>query len=210
MKPTEIRERTKDRIGVMGFPMHPNIPLRTECNPRTSIEVGTQLVIQYSLAGLSFGADPIELKNWLKSEGIWEKIEICDRALFERADFDGQIGNELSWKGESLFVLAWSCNIVHKISPPTKECSLNSVFPKIPPEKECGKFLEGIRVRPLEDIICELDVYYCIHAAMRHPEIWANPADIKKLNQGVVLERRHALEWLTGGKLSWFDVTLDT
>ena len=56
----------------------------------------------------------------------------------------------------------------------------------------------------------KLDFYYCLHAAVRHPEMWASKRKIIEFCYGDILERRRALEWLVSPTTGWHDITLDT
>lgn len=204
------RLHTKCELEARGIPLHPHLPLRDERVTRAPRRVALQLVALYALAGLANGAEPKMLAEWLLEEGVWEFIPEAERRLFSSQAALGQALNELSWKQESLFLLCWAGKIVPSLPFPDKECDLGPVFSSIPPEVRCLDFIQSFALRNQDDVIAQLDLYYCLHAALRHPELWRGTRPGDTVAYPIVLERRRALEWLCCAETSWHDVALDT
>jgi hypothetical protein len=195
----------------IAVPLHPHLPRRTERHLRRGHDVARQIVILNALDGLVNDTDPKFLKKWLKDQGIWDQMEEKDHQYF-KGNISKEMLSELSWKSESLFTLAWTCGLAAEVPPPSREVvsELKPIYDKIPPEVEVDAFVSGTELIAVKTIVEELDFYYCLDAAVRHPELWKSPADIGCLNHGAILERRHALEWIADPKTAWHHVTLDT
>ena len=193
------------------IPIHPNLPLIDLGKPRTSKEVCERIIALYALAGLANGAAGYLLKDWLIDEGGLGFLSTHEQQLLNNYDgLNPEEINELSWKQESLYVLCWSGSLVDKVVWPTKEADLNNVFGLIPPETSFAKFFTSFNLRSFEEIAKQLDVYYCLHAAMRHPEIWIDNTQSRSLKMEAILERRQALEWVLSPSTDWDEISLDT
>ncbi len=164
----------------------------------------------YCLAGLPNEADGTLLLEWLAEEGVLEVLDARELKLLEEPDLPESLLNELSWKQESLYALCWAAGIVQEMPWPDSECDLSDVFPEIPAEVPIGSFRSSLALREKWVLLEALDLHYNLHASLCHPELWGGRDPETVLSAGVVLERRHALEWLCSGMLEWDEVSLDT
>lgn len=195
----------------MEVPMHPNLPLRDESRMRGTRDVAMQIVVLNALDGLVNDTQPSYLKSWLKRHEVWGAMDPRDQAYFANT-ISENLSNELTWKVESLRVLAWVANIADALPQPMTggKLIMDGIYDSIPPQIRLEDFAETIVLRDLVDVQEELDFYYCLHAAMRHPDMWESPKKIRSFCYGDILERRRALEWLMSPAASWYDITLDT
>jgi len=205
-----IRNNTLKVLSENNIPMHPNLPLLERGNLKTPSEICQRIVALYSLAGLSNGAEGDLLKEWLVAENGWSFLSDIEQEKLNNGNLTREELNELSWKQESLYVLCWCIFIIEDLVWPSSEANLDEVFPRIPPEVPISNFVGSARLRAEEEIIQMLDLYYCIHAAMMHPELWKGAVISSNLKIEVVLERRQALEWVCSKKSQWDEISLDT
>jgi len=203
------RQKSEVYLASRGIPLHPNLPLLENLSLRPPHEVAERIVSLYSLLGLANGAKPKLVKNWLLDEGGWDFLSRHEQEVFEREKL--QIGelNELSWKQESLYVLCWAASIIDTMAWPASEAKLNDVFPAIPPEIPIIDFVDSIVLRPFDQIVDALDMFYCLPASLEHPELWSDSVQ-SGVKVEIVVERRHALEWLCSLDTAWEDISLDT
>lgn len=207
----EVRLKTKTRLMELEVPMHPYLPLRDESRMRGTKDVAFQIVVLNALDGLANDTKPSYLKAWLKRHEVWEAMDSKDQAYFGRS-IPEDLYNELTWKVESLRVLAWATKIAEILPPPLigEKLVIESIYDSIPPQVRLKDFNEALVLRSLLDVKEELDFYYCLHAAMRHPDMWVSQKRMVSFCYGEILERRRALEWLMSPTISWHDITLDT
>lgn len=207
---SSIRLRSHSRLASLGVPTHPKLPLLECSNPRSIGEIAKRVVALYCMAGVANGADQSMLSDWLQSEGWDDFLEQPEvELLHQRAYTDEQI-NQMSWMQESLYVLCWCGGLVKDLALPESECDLSGVFPSIPPEVDFQEFVESLQMRKSNVVWQELDYYYNLHASLVHPELWSGRDIHSKFILPVVLERRHALEWICAPERSWDDIPLDT
>ncbi|RLA51911.1 MAG: hypothetical protein DRR42_09070 [Gammaproteobacteria bacterium] len=204
----KVRNRTESLLFSEGVPLHPNLPVIENVSLRAGEDVAKKIVALYAMAGLANGADGESLREWLMEENGWNYLSTEDKLKLESVSLSQTDLNELSWKQESLYALSWSGSLIGKMIWPDSEANLESVFDLIPPEKPIKSFVRNFVLRPERELVEELDLYYCLHAAAVHPELWGRKD--MKLKMEVILERRQALEWLCSMSIEWKDIPLDT
>ena len=204
----DVRIKTLSVLQKNDVPFNPNLPLLDEVSFRSADDVCKRIVSLYALAGLANGAKGDLLKEWLIDEGGWEFLSKDEQRKLERGELSQAELNELSWKQESLYTLCWCGGLVDKLAWPAYETDLTSIFPLIPPEKSIPEFFDSFSLRSSSQLIGELDLYYSLHAAMMHPELWDKKNTRLKIE--VILERRQALEWICSTSVLWNEVSLDT
>jgi hypothetical protein len=211
LTPRALRAKTVAVLALEKIPTNPLLPLldgRSRYGLKKPSAVARRLVILYALTGLANEADAKLLRQWLVENGLYDELLPSERPCFEKP-LSRQEEIDLSWKQEALLVLAWSGWLVEDLPLPFSEGSLDPIFPRIPPEVEVSSFVSGFAVRHDEDLYYQTDLHYCLHWALRHPEAWDASA-LRRPRIDIVIERRHALEWLIGAADSWDDVPLDT
>lgn len=112
---------------------------------------------------------------------------------------------DISWREEALHALLWVLALVGEL-PPDQMCPRQPVYEQLAPGLDPARARGDLRMRPLSEIAVMLDLYYCLHWHARRAQYHGGAWD-HRLAPGVVLERRHALEWLfQDGR--WEDVDL--
>jgi hypothetical protein len=211
LSPRALRGKVLAVLVSEGIPTNPRLPLldrRSKHGLRKPSAVAERLVILYALTGLANEADAELLRQWLLENGLYEELLPSERPFFEKP-LSRQDEIDLSWRQEALVTLAWSGRLVEDLPLPFDESDLDPIFPRIPPEVEVSSFVTGFALRHEEDLYHQTDLHYCLHWALRHPEVW-DASTVRRPRIDSVIERRHALEWLIGAADSWDDVPLDT
>jgi hypothetical protein len=117
--------------------------------------------------------------------------ELGDAAV-EQAEID------VSWRQEALWALLWALGFVEELRA-DEPCGDETAYERMAPEMDPAQTVEGIELRPVEELAAELDFHFCWHWQLRRAE----------QDEDVVRERRLALEWLVGDE-DWEQITLDT
>lgn len=208
--PSSIRQQSHSRLASLGVPVHPNLPLLECLQPRSVQELAKRVVALYCMAGVANGADQSILFNWLKSEGWTDFLERPELDLLHQSAYTDEQLNQMSWMQESIYALCWCGGLIKDLALPQSECDLSDIFSQIPPEVDLSEFVESLQIRNADVVWQELDYYYNLHASLVHPELWTGRKMRSMFILPVVLERRHALEWICAPKRSWVEVSLDT
>jgi hypothetical protein len=205
-----IRLTTTERLKEYGVPLHPNLPLVDGRFKRELTDIGKRIVGLYAMLGLAREADPDLLWNWMEENDFLDFLTEKEMNILQQEKFKESDINICSWKQESLFILGWFTNLESEIGFPDSESDLDQMFTKIPPEMSFDEMIASFSPRSEEELILELDFYYCIHAAIKQPDLWKGKNVLEKVKFAAVEERRRSLEWLVASDQNWDNVTLDT
>ncbi|MCA9195750.1 MAG: DUF4272 domain-containing protein [Planctomycetales bacterium] len=116
---------------------------------------------------------------------------------------------QFSWRYECYWVMLWALGYIDELGRPDTACDANLAVSILLDNGRDG-FLRNARLRPQSEILDAADLIYRYHWAVVDARInkRASPAS---LDDGVVMERHHALNWLMGYMdQEWDDVSTDT
>lgn len=82
------------------------------------------------------------------------------------------------------------------------------VFPNAKQPYDDRPLFPAASMRPIESILSELDLAYCLNWALRELSIRGRRI-LGPVKSHIVLERRTALEWIVSDE-DWEEITLDT
>lgn len=160
---------------------------------------------------LSLAHDGISLQNlkqYLQTSGIWKFLTPNEKELFTKKELDQDQKNQLSWRREALHALLWALNCKVIMSAPTQESGIDeSILVRI--EEDPKWFIKHARLRPVNEIMDQLEETYQLHWKIRDSETNNGhlPFDYEI---GVVYQRHYALNWVTRYQMYWDDITTDT
>ena len=178
---------------------------------RTPEDVARRCVALYALVAVGNGVDRDQMREWLESEGLRDELTPKEAEYFaSEAPSRGMLINA-TWFVERVHSLVWALGLQSGLDPMGGPCDVPAVQDVLPEVGGAtGDFIKNATLRSRAEIDDALEAVYQAHWKLRDAKINKRdaPAD---LNIGVVQERHHALNWLTGyGGLAWDDVTTDT
>lgn len=114
-----------------------------------------------------------------------------------------------AWRYEALLVLQWALGWVDDLPFPSSICDVPATSRTMVERNEGGR-LPPVTLRPAAELLEALDFHYRLHWAVRQAGLDEREAP-GGLDPGVVMERHHALNWLTQFDPSdWDDVDTPT
>ena len=129
--------------------------------------------------------------------------EELDEAAVEQAEVD------VSWRQECLWALLWALGFVDELKP-DEYCGDESAYERMAPEMDPAQTVEGIELRPVEELAAELDFQLCLHWYTREARVQGTEDRLPEpIAEEFVQERRVALEWLFTDE-DWEEIALDT
>ena len=182
----------------------------SELNVRSVQDVSERALIQNILVNISFGAPISVAMKWIHANGLSHVLLDKEREILEsRVEPDQNIKNMLRWQIECLWVSAWSLSFHTSLVPEQGiSDSLASWFPNLRGNEDSSRFLKAARLQSVEELLKKLDLFYRCHWWMRECELTGqNP---EPLNLGVIIQRRHMLEWIGNDEHDWDSVDLST
>ncbi|OPZ79066.1 MAG: hypothetical protein BWY78_00264 [Alphaproteobacteria bacterium ADurb.Bin438] len=117
---------------------------------------------------------------------------------------------QLVWQYESCYALLWSLGLVNTLFFPDKTCSEGSISYLLAKCNSFDEFYQKTKLRNVNEILDEADLIYRYHWAIVDARLKriSPPA---KLEEGVVLERHRALNWVINhNNEDWDNVRVDT
>lgn len=148
--------------------------------------------------------------DWLKQEELWENVSPREQSFLLDESPTPQQFVDASWRAEALHALLWSLYALPVIREATEICSLQQERDATPYLQPTSDFIAAASLRPGEEIHAALDMIYHTHWRIRDAELRGSAVP-DGLDRGVISERHHALNWVTGycGQ-KWDDITTDT
>ncbi len=208
-----MRNLTFNRLIKEGVPLNRALPEIAIKKARISKDVGLRLNILGIFHAISDDSKSIKFfYKLIEEQGMHDYLTNTERLILQSEKLTKQQSIDLSWNQESMYALSWCLGIVSKMSTPTAESDLNSIFKYLPPELDLLIFLDKCNLIDNKAILKELDYYYNLHWAVRHPETWGilKFNELKRYKISIIRERRKALEWVLNESLIWDDIALDT
>lgn len=176
-----------------------------ELRPQDARSVAIRSVVLCYLIGLGFGADVRRLKASLEQFGLIEHASAKEQDLLNKSHHTEQEKINVTWLTECIQSLAWCMDLVEL--DPFRRCDddLASHFP--PPFTDPREFIAEATLRPQDEIYQQADLHYRLHWAARNARLMGTQS---KADEGLISERRKALDWAIGVEADWDEIPLDT
>jgi len=196
------REQIWRQCAELGLPTNSNLPaLESNFRLRSKQEIAHRAMALLGVVASSYGFPPAEAKSWLEANSL----TVCLTPEESSALSGGKDLRSFQWGVHSLYAFAWVLGYIKNFSV-TSEIPdhLVSVFPDLKKREPGIGFVESASLRPVGEVVLELDRAYCVHWALAENGL----RGIKPKYEGVP-ERRLALEWCLSDE-SWGEISLDT
>ncbi|WP_265595135.1 DUF4272 domain-containing protein [Haloferula sp. BvORR071] len=191
-----------------GFPVNEALPLleeESELNPRGAADVARRCMVLGYVVGIGFGADTADLKAALEEWGLWPYTSGRERELLSRIKHSKQERIDITWLEECLQSFAWCLGLDEL---PRLHCCGEELASKFPePYTDPADFIAAAKLRPFEEIYREADFHYRLHWATRDARLKNEEFPV---SEGLIRERRKALDWALGVEADWDEVPADT
>lgn len=141
----------------------------------------------------------------------WEAMTPKERAFMNFGKPEEQELLSFTWRYEALNVLAWALGLEEELSFPTAVCDVSKLVGTIINQAP-GLRDHPPRLRTLPHLLDQLDQHYRLHWIARQARLDGKEAP-GDLNQSVIQERHHALNWLLGFgnvDVAWDDIDTPT
>ena len=207
---TTAQERKNKSIEILvlqGVPYIEHLPLRyetEEVTPRDKREVIERAVCSFATIMSAFsiakGEYTEERKAYMQDffGGKHKTLNLLtpkeEKVITAQANEDEIM--QAIYKYEAIWVLLWALGIVEELSFPNETCDSDLVMDAMLKFRSEGldDFMEQTTLRPIEEILQALDLYYRYHWAAVNARV--NGSDSAGIDEDIVMERRAGLEWL--------------
>lgn len=207
MSMEEVKNKNTKYLSSIGIevPEHlPQIEGLDEVKPRTAQDIAGRLSALAYVIGLGFDAKGKDLLEQLNKFHLMSYVSEYENELLSQDIIEGQDKINMSWLTECAQVLAWCIGLVELDH--FKHCD-DDLARKIPFKTSPQVFIQKAVLRPIAEIQEQSDLLYRMHWYARNCGLTGQECD---LSEGIVSERRKAIDWVYGVEEDWDEVPMDT
>lgn len=178
----------------------------------TPAVAGERLLILLAVAFTAYNFDQSEkVMDWLKKEQLWKSVTEKEKEFFRDPDPSDQEKQDLSWRFEGAFILAWSLARIPNAPLPESECTEQQVsefLEQVPPiGSPTEEFFEELEFRSFAEILDE-SLFYQIATAYFQTIVKEDKENTSPIQEKACLQRWLALKWLRNALESdWDSIT---
>lgn len=187
------------------------LPSADEVLPRPAREIAERAYVVTVLAARAErnGLSAAEARQMLTDNGMLDHLTPEEEVFLAQTEPTDHTRAQFSWRYEAVAALLWSLGMLNELPYPSKICDVPAVA-KLAAGLRDPMLKEQLSLRDLDEILDEADKHYRYHWAAVSARLEEKPAPAD-LDEGVIVERRHALHWVLRLKYEeWDDVTKDT
>jgi hypothetical protein len=203
------RQNSQEVLNKFSLSVSEALPLLDEKMPalKSTDDIADRMLCISSLVALSFHPQESEkIHAWIEREKLKEKMTDEEKAFLNG---DSKNINLIRWQVESLFAFSWACSLQKTYRPmDILPGDLYSLFPSIKEDESSKLFRDSIALRAAPEMLDVLDLYYCLHSAIRGNQLEGKKTKIP-IHESAVTERRKAMEWIFSSD-RWEAISLDT
>jgi len=186
------------------------LPILEDPNVRTLAEVRARMSIMNAMINISFEAPIAFIRSWIDAHSLKPYLSTWENEILAK-DNDDLTERELislRWYLEGLWALMWATKLIDTLDE-TQWCGDNmaTLLPNLEQQEDNSKIDSLDSLQTDVDIYNMLDLYYRLHWYCVDERLNGREA---KINEGIVYERRKALEWLINKDSVWDDIEMST
>jgi hypothetical protein len=204
------KEWAEEMLRGEGIPVNPHLPVIesiAEVRLRTPREVADRLLALITVAVKGEGLEQEHVEAFMHARKVKRLLTPEERAFVEKLDPDEPTRIKFCWRYEAAWVLLWALKQVDgQLGPPRDVIDVGPLVRYVRDTEDLHR--KGLQ--SVNDILCEADLIYRCHWAVRQAELDGAPPPAG-LNPSVTFERHHALNWLVRyDDADWDDVPTHT
>jgi len=206
----EIKQINEYIIKEKGYRVSDSLPILDSFTLRDISEIKGRMSVMNALLNIAFEAPTYYIKEWIEQENLSDYLSASEIELLtlDNEELSELELNSLSWYTEGLWALMWLCEMVEELNPAHHVADyMVSLLPNLEQEENNEKINTLSSLRTPEDSYKMLDFYYRLHWYCVDERLKGNET---LLNEGIIYERRKALEWVFNPSADWDHVEMGT
>lgn len=183
----------------------PTLETEDELSPQNAPDVARRCIVITHVIGIGFGGDRKKIRDAITGFGLMDYTSAHEKDLISRDEHTEQEKIDAQWLVECMQSFAWCLGL--DTLDPLQYCAddLSSKFPA--PFTDPSNFIQTATLRPFAEIYRQADLHYRLHWAARNARVSGGEFPVR---EGLLRERRRALDWVIGVEADWDEVPLDT
>jgi hypothetical protein len=200
---------TNDKLILeQGYRINEWLPVLDDTKIRSLEDIKGRISIMNAVINIAFEAPTHEIKNWIIKHKLTKHLSESEQLIIDKPNdhLNNFELNSIMWYLESLWALMWVVEMIETLDAkvPVSD-NMASLLPDLEQEESNEKVDKVQNLRPELEIYTMLDYYYRLHWFVTDSRI--NGVKIK-LTEGVIYERRKALEWVLNLDYDWDTVEM--
>jgi hypothetical protein len=208
----ERKLRSETLLRAEGVPFLASLPVvetAAEAIKRSKEEVALRTLCLLLVAEKGAGLEDEVVERVLKSYELRPHLTPKELAFVLDSSPSQHDRIQFAWRYEAASTLLWALGFVAQLGKPVQPCDVTFAVGTMA-GTTTSRFIEDGELRPIADILDQVDLIYRYHWAVRNARMKGQqiPAD---LDPSVTEERHYALNWLIGySEQAWDHVSTDT
>lgn len=208
MTPEEAKTKNDGWLRAHCVPVNDALPLiesPSELSPQGARAVGERAIVLCYVIGIGFDAPRARLKAAIEEYGLYAATSEIEKRLLAASNVTQQEKVDATWLTECVQALGWCLDLVRL--DPFRRCDddLASHFPA--PFSDPTDFIANATLRPFDELYQQADLHYRLLWAARDCRLKGLDCPVE---EGVIQERRKALDWVIGVGADWDEIPMDT
>jgi Domain of unknown function (DUF4272) len=166
--------------------------------------------VMNALINISFGAPTYIIESWLEKHGLSQHLSSSEKRIVSASDHELTEAdfNGLHWYLEGLWALMWASNMIDSLEAEQHVGDNQaSLMPNLEHDEDNKKIAAINNLRSEIEIYSMLDYYYRLHWYCVDERLNGKQTT---LDEGIIVERRRALEWVFNRSADWDNVEMST
>ena len=205
-----IKEANIARIAKKNYRYIDWLPILESPNMRSQEELIGRMSVMNALINISFEAPVHVVQQWIEDQNLTAHLSTWEKEILTKTqeDLDQYEINTLRWYLEGLWALMWASKMIpHLDETEWNDESMAMMLPNLEEGEDNSRLQQVTTMHTAENIYTMLDFYYRLHWYCVDERIKGQEAVI---NEGIVYERRRALEWLINNETDWDEIEMGT
>ena len=206
----QIKAENDKLISEKGYRFNEWLPILETPEMRTVEEIRGRMSVMNALINIAFEAPTFLMKDWIENNNLAQFLSDEEKEILdtENEDLSQEQVNSLLWYLEALWSFMWLTEMIDGLEPEEHvDDSMASLLPNLE-QGENNHKLESLQfLRHELEVYTMLDLYYRLHWYCVDERLNGREA---KLNEGIIYERRKALEWAFNRESDWDNVEMST
>ncbi|CAH2713049.1 hypothetical protein BACCIP111895_00182 [Neobacillus rhizosphaerae] len=170
-----------------------------------------RVTIMAGMVYIAHQAPPSAIKRWIEEQGLFQNVTEFEKDILEKSEIEVTPTEimRLKWYVESLWALVWVLGINNnfRINEPVGD-NLIQMVPDVRKKQDFSTLVARTFMRSEKKIYEQVDLFYRLHWYLVDARL--NGKKHNKLDEGTIMERRKALEWVVTPGEEWDEIDLST
>ncbi len=206
----KIKIANEAAIKLQGYKVNDWLPVLDLPQIRSIEEIKGRLLVLTAMINIAFNAPINFIKAWLFKHNLDKYLSRSEHQILakENSELTDADLNPLRWSLESLWAFLWiTKQIVDLIPEEPVGDNMAVLVPNLQKNEGIEKIENISGIQEKDRLYQMLDYYYRLHWFCVNERLSNNKSS---LNEGIIHERRKALEWFYNKNCGWDDMELST